>query len=91
MSSRQPHPEQSTGPSDHILTSIEICAGAGGQAIGLHQAGFKHLALVEIDQHAVKTLEKNIELLKEWSWERNFCDVISMDVNEFRPIPSKIS
>ncbi|WP_327246157.1 DNA cytosine methyltransferase [Streptomyces sp. NBC_01320] len=89
MSSRQPHPEQSTGPSDHILTSIEICAGAGGQAIGLHQAGFKHLALVEIDQHAVKTLEKNIELLKEWSWERNFCDVISMDVNEFRPIPSK--
>ena len=34
------------------LTSIEVCAGAGGQAIGLHQAGFKHLALVEIDRHA---------------------------------------
>lgn len=28
-------------------TSIEICAGAGGQALGLEMAGFAHLALVE--------------------------------------------
>ncbi|MFC9943290.1 DNA cytosine methyltransferase [Streptomyces pratensis] len=76
------------GPSDHTLTSIEICAGAGGQAIGLHDAGFKHLALVEIDQYAVKTLKDNIRSLKQWSWEREYCDVLSKDVNEFRPIPS---
>lgn len=88
MGSRQPHQEQSMGPSDHILTSIEICAGAGGQAIGLHQAGFKHLALVEIDQHAVETLTENIKLLEEWSWEREYCDVLSEDVNKFRPVPS---
>ncbi len=31
------------------FTSIEICAGAGGQALGLEMAGIEHLALVEID------------------------------------------
>jgi DNA (cytosine-5)-methyltransferase 1 len=41
------------------LTSIEVCAGAGGQAIGLHQAGFRHVALVELDQHAAETLRRN--------------------------------
>ncbi|EGE44294.1 DNA (cytosine-5-)-methyltransferase [Streptomyces sp. SID4928] len=75
-------------PKDRPLTSIEICAGAGGQAIGLHQAGFKHLALVEIDKHAAETLEWNIKRRESWSWEREYCDVISDDVNNFRPIPS---
>lgn len=41
------------------FTSIEICAGAGGQAIGLEQAGFEHLALVEIEPLACQTLNKN--------------------------------
>lgn len=41
------------------LTSVEVCAGAGGQAIGLHKAKFAHKALLEIDPHAVQTLRAN--------------------------------
>jgi DNA (cytosine-5)-methyltransferase 1 len=40
-------------------TSIELCAGAGGQALGLHQAGFKHKLLIEIENPACRTLRAN--------------------------------
>ncbi|MFG3360889.1 DNA cytosine methyltransferase [Streptomyces griseofuscus] len=73
---RAPEPE---------FTSIEICAGAGGQAVGLHQAGFGHLALVEIDRHAVETLELNINDHEVWTWERAHCDVLLADVKDFNP------
>jgi DNA (cytosine-5)-methyltransferase 1 len=45
------------------LTSIEICAGAGGQAYGLELAGFRHLALVENDQWCCATLQAR----RKWS------------------------
>lgn len=41
------------------MQSIEFCAGAGGQALGLEQAGFAHSALVEIDRDCVATLRLN--------------------------------
>jgi DNA (cytosine-5)-methyltransferase 1 len=55
------------------LTSVEICAGAGGQALGLENAGFEHEALVEIEPLACQTLRDNRE-----SW-----NVIQDDVHNF--------
>ncbi|WP_371792063.1 DNA (cytosine-5-)-methyltransferase [Streptomyces sp. NBC_01471] len=65
------------------LTSIEICAGAGGQALGLHAAGFRHLALVEIDKHAAATLRHNVKLRPEWEWEKEHCLIHEGDVKGF--------
>ena len=41
------------------LSSIELCAGGGGQALGLECAGFGHEALVEIDDWSRKSLKLN--------------------------------
>ncbi|HLP66052.1 MAG TPA: DNA (cytosine-5-)-methyltransferase [Rhizobium sp.] len=44
------------------LRFVEICAGAGGQAIGLLGAGFKPAALYDMDLNATRTLKQN------WNW-----------------------
>ncbi|QYU68635.1 DNA cytosine methyltransferase [Leptolyngbya sp. 15MV] len=41
------------------MYSLELCAGAGGQALGLEEAEFEHEALVEIDSHCCETLRRN--------------------------------
>lgn len=38
---------------------VEICAGAGGQALGLEKAGFEHELAVELDSWASETLRLN--------------------------------
>jgi len=55
------------------LTSLEICSGAGGQALGMEWAGFQHLGLVEIEPPACATLRLN---RPEWN-------VIEGDLREF--------
>lgn len=57
------------------FTSLELCAGAGGQALGLEMAGFHHVALVEADPHACATLRLN----------RPCWNVIETDLNYFEP------
>jgi DNA (cytosine-5)-methyltransferase 1 len=44
------------GDGEPRYTSVEICAGAGGQALGIGVAGFRHLALVENDHWCCETL-----------------------------------
>lgn len=55
------------------LTSIEVCAGAGGQALGLEMAGFDHVALVENDARCCETLRLN---RPKWN-------VLEEDLNKF--------
>ena len=60
-------------------TSVEVCAGAGGQAVGLEAAGFSHLACVEIDLAACETLRAN----RNWN-------VISGDLRDWSPGPELV-
>lgn len=39
--------------------AVEVCAGGGGQALGLEMAGFEHLACVEYEPDFCKTLRLN--------------------------------
>ncbi len=43
------------------LRSIEICAGAGGQALGLHAAGFHARAIFEWEEDAAATLRQHFQ------------------------------
>ncbi|MCX5596521.1 DNA (cytosine-5-)-methyltransferase [Streptomyces phaeochromogenes] len=67
--------------TERKLTSVEICAGAGGQALGLHEALFRHLALIEIDSNAIATLEANVSGNKEWEG----CKVKQADLTKLKP------
>src|SRR5690606_4061363 len=58
-------------------TCLEVCAGGGGQAIGLEQVGFAPRALLEIDPWACATLRLN---RPEW-------DVIEGDIRSFSATP----
>lgn len=60
-----------------MLTSIEICAGAGGQALGLEKAGFDHVALVEYEKDYCECLALN---RPQWN-------VICGDVKKFDGTP----
>ncbi|MGO2747289.1 DNA cytosine methyltransferase [Microbacterium sp.] len=44
------------------FTVVEVCAGAGGQSLGLHKAGFAHTLAIEIDETAAATLENNLQI-----------------------------
>lgn len=62
-----------------MLTCVEICAGAGGQALGLAMAGFIHVALVEYEKEYCNILKLN---RPEWP-------VICKDIRDFDGRPYK--
>lgn len=63
------------------MKSIELFAGAGGLALGIEQAGFHHIGLLEINKSAAATLKKN---RPEWNV---ICDDIEniskLDLEEY--------
>lgn len=46
--------------SSRRLEVVEVCAGAGGQSLGLERAGFDHRLAVELDINAATTLRQNL-------------------------------
>lgn len=67
--------KDSSQPQKHY-SCVEICAGAGGQALGLELAGFSHKALIEIEKQYCDTLRMNNP-----NW-----NVICADVKDFSGI-----
>src|SRR5215208_204387 len=55
------------------IFTVELCAGGGGAALGLEQAGFSHAALIDNDPHACATLRSN----------RPYWNVIEADMRRF--------
>jgi DNA (cytosine-5)-methyltransferase 1 len=61
------------------FTSVEVCAGVGGQALGLERAGFNHSAVVEIDPDCCSTLRLNRP-----SWDIFETDLAKFDGKPFK-------
>lgn len=61
------------------FTAIDLFAGAGGTALGMENAGLKHLMLNEWDKHAAATLKKN---KPEWNVLHD--DVSNVDFTVYR-------
>ena len=60
-------------------TAIDLFAGAGGTALGLENAGVKHLMLNEFDKHAAATLRLN-----KPKWNVVEDDVANVDFKKYR-------
>jgi DNA (cytosine-5)-methyltransferase 1 len=63
------------------LTSSEICAGAGGQALGLERAGFGHEGAYELDGWAFQTL-----LANRPTWNPVQADVRQVEGSRFKGV-----
>ncbi len=64
-----------------MLTCVEICAGAGGQALGLAMAGFVHVALIEYEKDYCDILRLNRP-----EWPVIYEDVHNTDGKKFRGV-----
>jgi DNA (cytosine-5)-methyltransferase 1 len=71
------------------MKSLELFAGAGGLGIGLHEAGFKPVNVIEWDSWCCDTIRENknrgIDVVSKWKVTE--CDVRSVD---FKPYEGKV-
>lgn len=63
-------------------TCIDLFAGAGGTALGFHNAGITHTMLNEIDANAADTLRKNSDA-HDLGWEIVEGDVAGLDFSKY--------
>lgn len=61
-------------------TCVDLFAGAGGTALGFHNAGIEHVFLNEFDKDAVATLRHN-SASHDLQWEISEQDVHAVDFN----------
>jgi DNA (cytosine-5)-methyltransferase 1 len=75
------------------MKSIELFAGAGGLGIGLHEAGFRPVNVVEWDKYCCDTIRENqlreIEAVKDWKVTHG--DVRQVDFRAYEGIVELIS
>lgn len=66
-------------PTPNRYNCVDLFAGAGGTALGLENAGFRHVLLAEIDKNPVNTLRKNRP-----DWNIAHKDIASLDFTPYR-------
>jgi DNA (cytosine-5)-methyltransferase 1 len=71
-----------------MKTSLELFTGAGGLALGLSRAGFSHVAVIERDAAACKTIRHNqtsgLQPVAHWHLRED--DVTSIDFSAFKGV-----
>ena len=71
------------------VKSLELFVGAGGLALGTARAGFQHVAVLDWDGNACRTLHRNradgVEHVRDW-------EVMEGDVrnHDFRPYEGRV-
>jgi len=62
------------------IQSLELFAGAGGLALGTAKAGFEHVAVLDWDSNACRTLRRNkaggVRHVRDW-------DIVEGDVRDY--------
>lgn len=82
-------PGHSPGGKDTAVKSVELFAGAGGLALGTAEAGLHHKVVIEWDENACRTLQRNhsdgVKHVRDWK-------IVSGDVRDydFRPHQGKV-
>lgn len=70
------------------MRSVELFVGAGGLAMGISNAGFRHVGLYEWDRYACDTIrfnkERNVGPVRDWPIYQ--LDVRSVDFTQYRGI-----
>jgi len=61
------------------LTAIELFCGAGGLALGMHNAGINSKLLVDFDKDSIKTLQQNRP-----EWNSTCASVMDIDLHEYK-------